>query len=183
MQTVCRNTARRASGTSWARRADASSIASGARRTGWSSWTGRASFSLRSGWPGRTLVALGSGLSLTTSTQRDRRRHKHKGKEFLHCLSSKICGTRELAHPDHRTCDNVLSRHDRHFSIAQSFDQFRIGMQMRVNQFWRRRREPLVEREVSVVVAFEYLEKAAIDFAQRTVDIDRRIGSVCNAVA
>jgi hypothetical protein len=60
----------------------------------------------------------------------------------------------------HTDCDYESSRrHHRRFLLAQGLHQARIRVQMRVDKFWRCEGEPLVERHVSVVVAFEHFEK------------------------
>ena len=52
-----------------------------------------------------------------------------------------------------------LSRHDRRFVLAQGAHHLPIQLQMRLHQFGRRQRQPLVERHVGVVAALEISRK------------------------
>src|SRR6478735_6082203 len=52
-----------------------------------------------------------------------------------------------------------LCRHDRRLVLAQGADQLLVALQMRVDQFRRRERQPLIEGYIGVVVALEDLQK------------------------
>ena len=51
-------------------------------------------------------------------------------------------------------------RHDWILLLVQGGQGLRIQLQMRLHQFRRRQRQPLIERDIGVVAALEYLKEA-----------------------